>query len=35
MPRNLWAHKLYGMSPVEQIALTLNIARRRDAVTLD
>jgi hypothetical protein len=29
------AHRLYGMSPVEQIALTVNIALRRDAATLD
>ena len=35
LPRNLRAHRLYGMSPVEQIALTVNIALRRDAVTLD
>ncbi len=33
-PRNVRAHKLYGMSPVEQIALTINIALRRDAATL-
>jgi hypothetical protein len=26
---------MYGMSPVEQIALTINIALRRDASTLD
>ncbi len=31
LPRNLRAHRLYGMSPVEQIALTVNIALRRDA----
>ena len=35
LPRNLRAHRLYGMSPVEQIALTVNIALRRDASTLD
>jgi Phage portal protein len=35
LPRNVRARKLYGMSPVEQIALTINIALRRDAATLD
>jgi hypothetical protein len=35
LPRNLRAHRLYGFSPVEQIALTINIALRRDAATLD
>ena len=35
LPRNARAHKLYGLSPVEQIALTVNIALRRDAATLD
>jgi portal protein len=35
LPRNLRAHRLYGMSPVEQIALTINIALRRDAAALD
>ena len=35
LPRNVRAHKLYGMSPVEQIALTINIALRRDAATLE
>jgi hypothetical protein len=35
LPRNLRAHRMYGMSPVEQIALTINIALRRDASTLD
>jgi phage portal protein BeeE len=35
LPRNVRTHKLYGMSPVEQIALTVNIALRRDASTLD
>jgi hypothetical protein len=31
LPRNLRAHRLYGMSPVEQIALTVNIAIRCDS----
>jgi hypothetical protein len=35
LPRNVRAQKLYGMSPVEQIALTINIALRREAATLD
>ena len=35
LPRNVRAHRLYGMSPVEQIALTINIALRRDAATLE
>ena len=35
LPRNARAHKLYGFSPVEQIALTVNIALRREAATLD
>ena len=35
LPRNLRAHRLYGMSPVEQITPTINIALRRDAATLD
>ena len=35
LPRNVRAHRLYGFSPVEQIALTVNIALRRDASTLD
>jgi portal protein len=35
LPRNVRAHKLYGMSPVEQIALTVNIALRRETATLD
>jgi hypothetical protein len=35
LPRNPRAHRLYGMSPVEQIALTINIALRRDVATLD
>ncbi len=29
------AHRLYGMNPVEQIALTVSIALRREAATLD
>ena len=33
LPRNMRAHRLYGMSPVEQIALA--VALRRDAATLD
>jgi hypothetical protein len=35
LPRNIRAHKLYGFSPVEQIALAVNIALRREAATLD
>jgi hypothetical protein len=35
LPRNTRAHRLYGMSPVEQIALTINIALRREACTLE
>jgi len=35
LPRNVRAHKLYGFSPVEQTALTVNIALRREAATLD
>jgi hypothetical protein len=35
LPRNVRTHKLYGFSPVEQIALTVNIALRREAATLD
>jgi hypothetical protein len=35
LPRNVRSHRLYGMSPVEQIALTINIALRRDTATLD
>jgi phage portal protein BeeE len=35
LPRNVRSHRLYGMSPVEQIALTVNIALRRDAATPD
>ena len=29
MPRNLRTYKLYGMSPVQQVAMTVNIALRR------
>ena len=35
LPRNVRAHKLYGFSPVEQVAFTINISLRRDAATLD
>ncbi|RBP15904.1 phage portal protein BeeE [Roseiarcus fermentans] len=35
LPRNARTHRLYGMSPVEQVALTVNIALRREAATLD
>ena len=35
LPRNMRVHRLYGFGPVEQIALTVNIALRRDAATLD
>jgi hypothetical protein len=35
MPRNARSHRLYGFSPVEQIALTVNIALRREQATLD
>ena len=35
LPRNLRAHRLYGLSPVEQVAMTVNIALRREAATLD
>ena len=35
LPRNPRPHKIYGMSPVEQVALTVNIALRRDMATLD
>ena len=34
-PRNIRSHRVYGFSPVEQIALTINIALRRDAATLE
>jgi hypothetical protein len=33
LPRNLRSHRLYGFSPVEQIALTINIALRRERAT--
>jgi hypothetical protein len=35
LPRNARVHRIYGMSPVEQIALTVNIALRRDVATLE
>jgi hypothetical protein len=35
LPRNVRVHRLYGMSAVEQIALTINIALRRDTATLE
>ncbi len=35
VPRNLRSHRLYGFSPVEPIALTVNIALRREQATLD
>ncbi len=35
LPRNARSHRLYGLSPVEQIALTINIALRREQATLD
>ena len=35
LPRNVRSHRLYGMSPVEQIALTINIALRREQATLE
>jgi hypothetical protein len=35
LPRNPRANRLYGLGPVEQIALTVNIALRRDVATLD
>ncbi len=35
IPRNMRSHRLYGFSPVEQIALTINIALRREQATLD
>lgn len=33
-PRNRRSHKVYGFSPVEQIIVTINIALRRQAMTL-
>ena len=35
LPRNVRSHRLYGFSPVEQVALTVNIALRREQATLD
>jgi hypothetical protein len=35
LPRNVRSHRLYGFSPVEQIALTINVALRREQATLD
>ncbi len=35
LPRNVRTGKLYGMSPVEQIILTVNIALRRQIYTLN
>ena len=35
IPRNVRSHRLYGLSPVEQIALTINVALRREQATLD
>jgi hypothetical protein len=35
LPRNARVHMLYGMGLVERIALTVNIAIRRDIATLD
>jgi len=35
LPRNPRPLRLYDMSPVEQVALTINIALRRDMATLD
>jgi hypothetical protein len=35
LPRNARSSRLYGFSPVEQIALSVNIALRRDQATLD
>ena len=34
LPRNPRPHKLYGLSPVEQIVMTVNIALRRQAMQL-
>jgi len=34
-PRNLRSYKLYGMSPVQQIAMTVNIALRRQMSQLE
>jgi hypothetical protein len=35
LPRNVRSNRLYGFSPVEQIAMTVNIALRREQATLD
>jgi hypothetical protein len=35
LPRNLRTHKLYGMSPVQQVAMTINIALRRQITQLE
>jgi phage portal protein BeeE len=35
LPRNVRSNRLYGFSPVEQIALSVNIALRREQATLD
>ena len=34
-PRNLRTHKLYGYSPVQQVAMVVNIALRRELHTLE
>jgi hypothetical protein len=34
LPRNVRSHRLFGMSPVEQIILTVNIALRREVFNL-
>ena len=35
LPGNVRSQRLYGMSPVEQIAMTINIALPREQATLD
>jgi hypothetical protein len=35
LPRNLRTHKLYGMSPVQQVTMTVNIALRRQLSQLE
>ena len=35
LPRKMRSHRLYGFSAVERIALTINIALRREQATLD
>jgi hypothetical protein len=35
LPRNLRTHKMYGLSPVQQIAMTVNIALRRQLHQLE